>query len=76
MNKKDKLKWMALGILLLTTAVVAVTFVIVSRLSQTAEKDHAKMEEEHLAVPDDGMLPNAYIVKNEDNKKLIYRRVR
>lgn len=71
MNKKDKLKWMALGILLLTTAVVAVTFVIVSRLSQTAEKDHAKMEEEHLAVPDDGMLPNAYIVKNEDNNLII-----
>ena len=48
MKKRDKMKMMGILILLLAVITVAITLILVSRLSKTAGKDQ---KEEHLTVP-------------------------
>ena len=60
MKKRDKMKMMGILILLLAVITVAITLILVSRLSKTAGKDQ---KEETFDCSVSGMLSNAYILK-------------
>ena len=60
MKKRDKMKMMGILILLLAVITVAITLILVSRLSKTAGKDQ---KEETFDRSVSGMLSNAYILK-------------
>ena len=57
MKKRDKMKMMGILILLLAVITVAITLILVSRLSKTAGKDQ---KEETFDRSVSGMLSNAY----------------
>lgn len=63
MKKRDKMKMMGILILLLAVITVAITLILVSRLSKTAGKDQ---KEETFDRSVSGMLSNAYILKSEE----------
>lgn len=69
MKKRDKMKMMGILILLLAVITVAITLILVSRLSKTAGKDQ---KEETFDRSVSGMLSNAYILKSEERISLYY----
>lgn len=69
MNKKDKLKLIGIGILVVAVVAVIVTFILVSRLSHPAGE--ATDQEEAFEDSFSGMLYNAYIVSNEEDEIIV-----
>lgn len=68
MKKNDKMKILGIALLVLTAAAVIVTFMIVSHLSQTADKEIPK---EHFEESFSGTLDNAYIRANGKNEIIV-----
>lgn len=71
MKKRDKMKMMGILILLLAVITVAITLILVSRLSKTAGKDQ---KEETFDRSVSGMLSNAYILKSEEKDIIVLYR--
>ena len=71
MKKRDKMKMMGILILRLAVITVAITLILVSRLSKTAGKDQ---KEETFDRSVSGMLSNAYILKSEEKDIIVLYR--
>lgn len=69
MNKKDKMKLIGIGLLVIIAVTVVITFILVSRLTHPAEGEAESEEtfDESLS----GVLSNAYIVSNQKGEIIV-----
>lgn len=67
-KKKNKMKWIGLGLLILTAIAVAITFLLVCNLSKLANTSQKK---ETFDTSVSGILPNAYIINSDETSMQI-----